>query len=493
MDAFISLPFGISLSLAFWQNLLALPPYELIIMLFGIGGWTILALIFFFMGSELWKDYRGTKYTKNWQWVVLAVDVPALFIQTPKAVEQIFVHLSGAKVSPNVGDKYWKGKKQKNFSFEIVSIEGYIQFLIRTEAEFRDLVEAAIYAQYTEAEITEVEDYVDNIPSHYPHPNYDMFGIEFALEENSAFPIRTYPSFEYNISKDAVFSDPMAAILENFSRIGHGENFWMQIVVEPTNNKWKEEGIELVKTIIAHGGHSGGGHGGHGGGHGGGGSFLTGALSAVMGVAHTIFKEIGTALLGGGHEEHGGGHEEGHEEKKLGDLSPGNRSIVESIEQKISKIGFKTKVRVLYAARKEVFNPSKCLDGFIGAMNQFHIQNSNALVPHHDTSASYLWAKSRADHHKHHFTAAFKKRKLKALGNPYVLNIEELATIWHFPLPFVKTPLIQKAGAKRAEPPMGLPVEATESPLKRRTPVVPQPASPPPSAQVDAPEDLPYG
>jgi hypothetical protein len=150
-------------------------------------------------------------------------------------------------------------------------------------------------------------------------------------------------------------------------------------------------------------------------------------------------------------------------------------------------------VRVLYAARKEVFNPSKCLDGFIGAMNQFHIQNSNALVPHHDTSASYLWAKSRADHHKHHFTAAFKKRKLKALGNPYVLNIEELATIWHFPLPFVKTPLIQKAGAKRAEPPMGLPVEATESPLKRRTPVVPQPASPPPSAQVDAPEDLPYG
>jgi hypothetical protein len=53
-------------------------------------------------------------------------------------------------------------------------------------------------------------------------------------------------------------------------------------------------------------------------------------------------------------------------------------------------------------------------------------------------------------------------------AKPYVLNIEELATVWHFPLPFVKTPLVQKAGAKRAEPPLGLPVEWAETPLKRR-------------------------
>ncbi len=490
MESFLTLPFGINLNLSFWQNLFLLPPYELIIFLFGLGGWTALALIFFFMGSELWKSYRQDKYSKKWQWVVLAVDVPALFIQTPKAVEQIFVHLSGARVAPNIGQKYWQGQKQKSFSFEIVSIEGYIQFLIRTEIEFRDLVEAAIYAQYTEAEITEVEDYVDNIPSHYPHPNYDMYGIEFALEEHTAFPIRTYPSFEYNLSKDAVFSDPMAAILENFSRIGRGENFWMQIIIEPTSNSWKKEGIELVKAFVA--GKGSVGHGGHGG-HGGGG-VLSSVLSGIMSVANTIIKEIGTALLGGGEDHHDAGGHDAHEEGKLSDLSPGNKAVIEAIEQKIAKIGFKTKLRILYAARKEVFNPGKCVGGFVGAMNQFHVQNSNALVPHHDTSAHYLWAKSRTDHHKHHFTGAFKKRKLKALGNPYILNIEELATIWHFPLPFVKTPLIQKAGAKRAEPPMGLPVEASESPLKRRTPVPQGPATPPPAAVVpEAPEDLPYG
>ena len=49
-----------------------------------------------------------------------------------------------------------------------------------------------------------------------------------------------------------------------------------------------------------------------------------------------------------------------------------------------------------------------------------------------------------------------------------MLNIEELATIWHFPLPFVKTPLLHKSGYKRAEAPSGLPVEFSESPLKQK-------------------------
>jgi hypothetical protein len=71
------------------------------------------------------------------------------------------------------------------------------------------------------------------------------------------------------------------------------------------------------------------------------------------------------------------------------------------------------------------------------------------------------------------------------------MNIEELATIWHFPLPFVKTPLLQKAGAKRAEPPTGLPVEWSEMPLKRRQITVANE-----EATIEKsvpPEDLPYG
>lgn len=436
--------------------------------IFALVGWTALALIFFYMGALLWVEYRQmTKYVNHWQWVLLAVDIPELFIQTPKAVEQIFAHLSGAEIHTTVGDRYWVGKRQKFFSFETISLEGYIQFLIRTEIEFRDLVEAAIYAQYPEAEITEVEDYVDLIPSHYPDSAYDVMGVEFKLAAEDAYPIRTYPSFEYSLSKDQVFSDPMAAILENFSRLSQGAYLWLQLIVEPTSSGWKSKGIELVKKIVA-----GKGHG------------RSSFVSTLLGFPNVLARDL-LNVWNWNFEPAEGGHGGGHEETpgKVSDLTPGMKATVESIELKISKIGFKSKLRVLYAAKKEVYHPNRCLNGVVGAMSQFHVQISNAIVPHSVTHAHYDRKHKKSYRKKGRFVRAFKKRKFKAIANPYILNIEELATVWHFPLPFVKTPLMSKAGAKRAEPPRGLPVETFES----------APADIPFEVESAAPEDLPYG
>lgn len=469
-------PFGFSIDLSFWQTFLSLPLADQALQLFALGAWVLLAYFFIKAGAELWVEYRqNTKYVKNWEWILLAVDVPALFIQTPKAVEQIFAHLSGAETHINVRDKFWTGKKQKWFSFEIISIEGYIQFLIRTEKEFLDLVHAAIYAQYTEAEITEVEDYVEHIPTHFPSDEYDVMGIEFTLAQNEAFPIRTYPGFEYKISKDEVFSDPMAAILENFTRIGHGENFWMHVIIEPTGSGWKEKGIELAKELLAGGGH----------GHGHGGGFMS-YLQPVFSLPMALFKDVA---------QHGllinmGEAEEGHDAHDAGgDVTPGARKTVEGIEEKISKIGFKSKIRALYAARREVFNPTRCIEGLVGAMNQFHIQSSNAVVPYMTTHAHYdTKHHTRSTRLQNTFVKTFKKRKMKwKKSGGYVFNIEELATMWHFPLPFVKTPLLHKSGHKRAEPPSELPVEVMESPLKRKG-MEHEDSAPKP----EVPEELPY-
>lgn len=144
----IDTPLGFSIDLSFWQDIFALPIPQLILVLFVIIGWTIVYLLLFHLIKEQWAEQKIKQHVHEWKWVVLAVDIPPLFIQTPKAVEQIFAQLSGALSPVGIVDKYLKGKQQKTFSFEIISIEGYIQFLIRTEVEFRDLVEAAIYAQY---------------------------------------------------------------------------------------------------------------------------------------------------------------------------------------------------------------------------------------------------------------------------------------------------------------------------------------------------------
>lgn len=471
-----SLPFSVTIDLSFWQWFINLPLPSMAIVLYCLFGWILLVYFFLKGGTDLWVKYRqNTKWLPQWQWVLLAVDIPPLFIQTPKAVEQIFAHLSGAAVHSTVYEKFWLGKVQKWFSFEIISIEGYIQFLVRTEAQFRDLIEAAIYAQYTEAEIVEVEDYVTGIPTHYPDKDFDVFGVEFQLASEDAYPLRTYPSFEYNLSKDAVFSDPMAAILENFTRVGHGENLWMQLLIEPVGNGWKEHGIELVKKLMGQETHA----------HGGLGSMLTDIpqmlLKELWSIWHWNFEA----------SEHDAGHESSADVTKL---SPGTKSTIEAIEEKISKIGFKSKMRILYLARKEVYNPSRNIDGFVGSMSQFSMQDRNSLVPYLATHAHYDRHHRKSNMWKSTFTKAFQKRKMKwKKCDGYILNIEELATIWHFPLPFVKAPQVSKASAKRAEPPTGLPVESSEPPLRRAQPKI---APPPPAMDAipeeELPENLPY-
>jgi len=446
----LELPFGIIINLSFWEWLFGLPVAERTAVIVAMVGWVIIALVFAFMCKELWVIYRQNKYTAKWKWVLLAVDISTEFVQTHKAVEQVFAQLSGALTGANIGQKFWLGKKQKWFSLEIISIEGYIQFLIRTEVEFRDLVEAAIYAQYPEAEITEVEDYAKNIPTVYPNPTHDVFGIEFKLGQPEAYPIRTYTEFEYAISKDVTQSDPIAAVLESFTRIGTGENLWFQIIIEPINNKWKEKGIELVKDLIANKPKS--------------------SSNSIFSLLASPLFALGRDVLNLWNWDFTPIEATKEEEKPAGrvsDLTPGMRGVIEAIEEKISKIGFKSKARVLYAARKESYNPSRCLDGFVGALNQFHTLNRNAIIPYADTMTHYAFKEMRLGWLKTKFVSVFKKRKAKAFNNPYVFNIEELATLWHFPLPFVKTPLLQHTTAKRAEPPLNLPIESLERQLSK--------------------------
>jgi hypothetical protein len=454
---YIETPFGFSIDMSFWQNFASYSTLELIGAVFALLVWWLIAIFLFRVALKEWQAFKQKEFLKTWQWAVLAVDVPFLFVQSPKAVEQIFVHLSGAHVNYSVYDRYFNGKLPKWFSFEIISIEGYIQFLVRTEVEFRDLVEAAIYAQYSEAEITEVEDYVSSVPDKFPDPNYDAQGIEFGLSENEVYPIRTYSEFEYTISKDVVFSDPMAAILENFTRIGPGEHLWMHLAVLPVDNSWKQTGIDLVKKIIAN------------------------KKEPPKNSVTQFIGDAPLAILKTAKQAWEGNFEAEEEKKKkedavgkISDMSPGAKAVIESIEDKIAKIGFKSRLRVVYAAKKDVYKPSKCLHGLIGAMNQFYINNRNGF------KAKMMKAEE--------IVPAFKARQLKLDTEPYIMNIEELATVWHFPLPLVKTPLLQKADIKRAEPPINLPVENFETPLRRK-PVGPVVQEKPVPA---VPEEIPY-
>ncbi len=425
--------------------------WEIISQITAMGGWLILFHLLFFAGLAMWVEWKESRYTAHWKWVVLAVDIPLLNVQTPKAVEQIFAHLAGAHEHEDIAKKFWHGYKQPHFSFEIISIEGYIQFLIRTEETFRDLVEAAVYAQYPEVEITEVDDYVTSVPTQFPNETHNMWGADFTLTESDTYPLRTYQDFEHTISKDTQLKDPMAAFLESFTRIGPGEQLWFQILVQPTGNDWKEKGIAKVKELVGDTGH---GH--HGGSQ---------ILQALANAPIKVLEFAGQQIFGGEEDAHAESNDDSGPPNKIQYLTPGESKLVEGIEEKISKIGFKTKMRGVYIARKEVFKVQRAVSALIGAINQFNIPSANSLAPTYGVHTSYVGAVWRANYRKRLLMNAYKKRKMKVGANPFILNIEELATIWHFPMSHIKTPSLQKIEGKRAEPPATLPIERVVAPI----------------------------
>jgi len=429
--------------------------FSIVMKIYTLGGWVILLSMLFFAGFYMLYTYKRKLWKKDWNWILLAIDIPQENVQTPKAVEQLFAHIFSVMDPPSIGTKYWRGFYQYQFSLEIISIEGYIQFLIRTVDKYRDVVEAAVYAQYPDAEITEVEDYTKNIPDKYPNDTHKIWAADFCLTQNYAYPIRMYHEFEHNISKDTVLKDPMGTFLESFSRIGEGEQLWYQIIIEPLEEfRWKNNCIKEIKKVIGEKQESKS-------------NFLDklifdNPISKEIGKG---FQEINAQISGvpAGEDSGYSKSDDNSPPNQILYLTPGQKVVLEAMESKISKIGYKTKMRGVYVARKEVYNPARAVNSLVGAVNQFNNPSSNSILPKYITSTEYFFSEYRDNLRRNAMMSAYKKRNPWVGKSRYVLNIEELATLWHFPMSHVATPRVQKATIKSAEPPPGLPIEMIDS------------------------------
>ncbi len=436
-------------------------PFSAMILIFLNGGWILFVLFAFW---ALWTgrlEYIRNKYDSKMKYALLAIDIPRGNEQSPKAVEHIFSHLYGIKKTGNLKDKYLKGYTQMNISLELISIEGYIQYLIHTPVKFRDVVEAAIYAQYPEAEITEVEDYVDMIPKplELPHEIWDIWGSELRLARPEQYPIRTWPFFEHSLSQKLM--DPMASLLELMSRMGPGEHLWIQIIIQPVGNDWRKKGEALINKLI--------------------GKKSEKKISDRMYFPREIVKGLSESFTAGivPPTEMDAMKKKNESEwpSMMQHLGPYEKEIVESVSMKISKLGFKSKVRFVYAAYRDRFNKPKAVNGLKGAFSQFSTQNLNSLWINRKTRTKidYFFIKTRVLARKRRLLWAYRGRSMKRGRKGYVLNIEELASLWHFPVMEVQTPSVQKVDAKKAQAPIDLPLEMHTATV--RSAQSPQPAT----------------
>lgn len=414
--------------------------------------WFVIAIwAMVYLAPNLWLLFIRSRHNKTRKYTLLAIDIPKDNEQSPKACEGIFYQLSGIPASPGFVDKWRDGLVPESFSLEIVSMGGYIQFLIHTPTIFRDLVEASIYAQYPEAEIVEVEDYALKTRGlKFPNSEYELWGSEYELKTKECYPIRTYREFEHPLSQE--FKDPMAALTEALSTLGPDEQVWIQLVITPASSKWVEGSYKEIKRIV--------------------GdevkvkkNFLDVLTDLPLHAVKTL-GDVGT-LLGAPAEE----KKKDKQDKRLY-LSPSERADVEAIGMKSSKQGFHTKFRLIYIARKNVYTKNRGVYPIFGAIKQFNVIGWNEFTQHKrkfmffDNSLGpksdlVIFKEFRNNIRRNKILRLYRSRAFLLEPGYYgkVLNTEELATIYHFPIITVKTPFIKRTESKKSEPPVTLPIE----------------------------------
>jgi len=437
--------------------------------------WILVPICLFILTRDVWYRYTRNKFDQKREWILLEIVPPRDIVKTPQSMEQFFAGIHGVQSGVNWKDKHIDGIVQDYYSLEIISQGGNIHFLIRTLKKFRDLVEAHIYAQYPESEIRQVPDYINSIPDDLPNQDYNTWGTELIFMKDNAYPIRTYYAFEKDAAIEEKRIDPIASLLEVMSKLKDGEQVWIQMLVRPLDDKWEKASederdklhkrtkvkkqSELVKEIIAW---------------------------------KDAGKSVSHQLVTGDLLEISGGAESKDDPRWKGLLDPATkveRDIITAIEDKMSKIGFEVIIRYIYLARRDIYREGEIKKALMGSFKQFNTQHMNGFKGNSDLTPGALdykyvqLAEPRNEYRRKRIFESYRKRFLvqhsKGIAHlhpllferiaildwffskskPIILNIEELASIFHFPAVVVKSPLTPKVESRKGEPPIGLPIQ----------------------------------
>lgn len=408
-----------------------------IIRVFSWVWWIVIPLGLIFIVWDYWNFYVHFKFLKSVKYKLLEIRIPKELIKTPKSMENIFATFHATKMSVDeLKKKYIKGEMQLWLSLEIVGTGGGIAFYIRTPEQFRNLVEAQIYAQYPDAEIIEADDYINLAPKDLPNKYFDIWTTEYGLAKDPAYPIKTYAYFEE--VKEEKRLDPIASLVETMSKLKSDEKIWMQILIKYTGDDWKKESDKVVAKLAGKKSPK----------------KEMGFFDSIVEFTRNLIKAPVVYPVWSGEN----GEKEGLA-SQMSFLTPGEKDIIKAVEEKSSKLGFETVIRFVYIDKRDAFSRLN-VSSIMGAMNQFNTQNMNAFKPFKATSTS---AKQPFKNQKEFL----KKRLLYTnyrlrMFNPHIkaiLNTEELATIYHFPIVGVEAPFLRRIEAKKGEPPVNLPIE----------------------------------
>lgn len=420
-----------------------------------IKNWYWLPLPFFLWKyfSFLWLSWKNNVFAAKDKCILLEVKFPEEISKPIRAMETVMDGLRQVLYQPpDWWEKWIDGEFQRSYSFEIVSIEGAIHFFIRFPERLKDVVEAIIYGEYPMVELSVAKDYTKNVPQDIPNKEWDLWGTDYRFLKPNCYPIKTYPYFEketaLEVEEERVV-DPLSLLLESLSKIGPGEQLWVQIGAKPITDAelpWITEGKKIRDELVKR-------------------------VSKKPPQKPIILDALNVVISGTPPSP----PQEEKKETPMPEmmLTPGEKEVIKRIEEKIAKPAFKCNIRFIYLGKREYFNKAKAKlpFAFFAALGT---ENLNFLVPLGKTLTKikkswFLPLNLLRDRRLY-----VKKRKLfknyirrvdPSYPSPkgadystgsFVLNVEELATIFHFPskaaAPYYTLPRIEVKG----EPPIQL-------------------------------------
>jgi hypothetical protein len=379
----------------------------------------------------LWMIMRRSYFIAAQSYILLEIKPPRSLVKTPLAMEAVlasFWHYPGESDWHRL---YWYGRVRPWWSLEIVSLEGQIHFYIWTRANFRKLVEAAVYAQYPGAQVVEAEDYTKTI-SAIPGAEWGVWGCDYKHTKRDPYPIKTY--IEYGLDKiqeEPEQVDPLSNLVEFAAGLGKGEYLWIQYIFRvhlwgekyKKRNKegkpwtWKDEAKEIVQEIRS----------------------------------QTRDPYVDPAT--------------GEERPGFPNPTKQQTETMAAIERNVGKLPFDVGARAIYLAKPERFDPI-AITGLIGLFRAFSSAGWNEI-------RATRWLMEYADYPWELGNTRRKERRAGELVDAYrrrqyfhepwsfhdymVMSTEELATLFHIPSRAVTSPALGRIESATGEAPVNLP------------------------------------
>ncbi|MDH4330431.1 MAG: type IV secretion system DNA-binding domain-containing protein [Candidatus Moranbacteria bacterium] len=285
-----------------------------------------------------------------------------------------------------------------------------IFFYVAFPKKFREAIEKQIHSYFPDASIEKASDYTIFSPG-----SYTAISV-LELKKKYSLPIKTYDFME---------SDPLNEISNALSKLEtEEEGAAVQLILCPAKAGWRRPGKKIAHEMQQ-------------------GKQLREVYhdSAFSAITKEVGKGISSAVSTTASSSQGDQFSKRNETVQL---TPEEQELIKTIERKTTKSGFSVNLRLVASAKTQ-----ERADAILA-----QIENSFSQFENPDINNFKI--KSRIKRQKVSYNYIFRNYDHE---NAMILNVEEISSIFHFPISTTETPKIKWKKSGSAPPPVNIPNE----------------------------------